>query len=189
MRDLPGILGILLLAFLPLACRSTSEEEPALPVGIVVAPREEGRLFGAEATYLVHVPIEHMEKVLLDFGSQADFRTIVLESKPLTVGPKGGSVYFRFRGALGIDPRATCTYAISEEEGAWHLAFEMGDSSLTLWTLKGSFELRSVDGGSETLVVQRFFVSAIRIDRDELLDDLRRDAGEIRDHAESTYQR
>lgn len=168
-----------------LACASTPEPEPALPGGVVVVPHEKGRLFGGRATYVVDVPLARMEEVVLDFDSQAAYRPMVVEARSLTAGPKGGTVFYRFRGSLGVEPRATCVYAVEDEGETWTLTFRMTDSSMTLRALEGSFSLRSVDGGKKTLVEQTFLVSAIVMNRESLLEELRTDAEAIRAHAEA----
>jgi hypothetical protein len=53
-----------------------------------------------------------------------------------------------------------------------------------LWGLKGGFRLRSVKGGTATLVNQRFLVSAIAANRTQLLEEFRKDVRAIQEHAE-----
>ena len=173
-----------LAALLVAACASTPDPEPVLPGEIVVSPLEEGRLYGGQAVYVVDAPRDVMEAVVLDFDGQAAYRPTILEARGLTAGPNGGTVRFKFRGSLGVDPEAECVYTIVEEDGGWALDYRMVDSSMVLWGLSGGFRLRSVKDGAATLVAQRFLVSALAVNRTELLNEFRRDALAIKRHAE-----
>lgn len=165
------------------ACVTPVTREPRLPSGVVVVPVEEGRLFGGEVTYGVPVPPAVMEKVILDFKSQGEFRPMVVSAEPVTTSPDGGTVLFRFRGMAGIDPEATCNYTVRQSGKIWRLAFDMRNSSVSLWALKGSFVVKPAKKGTASLVRQRFLLSAIVMDRQKLLEDLAADARAFRKRA------
>jgi hypothetical protein len=156
------------------------------PADIRVVPLERGRLLGGRAIYAIHAPISFVRDEILDFASQADFRPMVLEARPLFAGEDGGEVYFRFRGDFGIEPEARCRYTVEEEEGeSVDIRYEMVDPSIALRALKGGFLLRSIRDGEYTFVQQEFLVSALIMDRQAMLAELEADADAIRARVES----
>ena len=180
-----GLLALLALPVLAGACASTPEQEPVAPVGIVVTPLESGRLAGGRAVFAVNAPRDVVRDEILDFAAQPAYRPTILEATPLAVREDGGTVLFRFRGVMGVDPEATCDYVVVETEEAVVIRYEMTDPSMALWALKGGFVLRRADGGAKTVIDQSFLLSALMVNRRQLLDDLRADAAAIRAHFES----
>lgn len=174
--------SVLLLVLLA-ACASTPPE-PVVPDGIAITQVESGRLFGGRAIYGVNAPLEVVRAEILDFGAQATYRPMVLEAKPIVTREDGGEVFFRFRGAMGVEPEANCEYSIAEEDGAVVVAYRMTNPSFALWALEGKFGLRSVEGGARTLIDQQILVSALVVNRQQLLSELRADCEAIRAHVE-----
>ncbi|MCU0725402.1 MAG: hypothetical protein MUE73_06380 [Planctomycetes bacterium] len=183
MRCSRGIAALALLA-LASACASAPEPAPEIPAGIAVTPIERGRTFGGEAVYAVAAPLDLVVREILDFPAQAAYRPTVLEARSMEAGENGGTVAFRFRGALGYEPEATCAYTVERTEGAVAIRYEMTSPSLALWLLRGGFALSSIDA-AHTRIRQDFQVSALVMDQARLLDDLRRDAKAIADHLEA----
>jgi len=175
----------LLVAALLVGCASAPEDEPDMPAGIEISSQSEGRYFGGRAVYVIDAPIEGVTELLLDFPSQAEFRPTVKEAEIVSTSEGGGVVRFEFR-AGGFDPVATCRFTVDrdEESGAVAIRYVMTDPGLTLWGLKGGFDLRPLSDGRRTLVEQRFLVSAIMLNRESFLEELRRDAQAIRERAE-----
>jgi hypothetical protein len=178
-------LVVLAAAALAAACAATPE--PPIPTGIAVTPLEEGRLSGGRAVYAVDAPLSAARDVILDFPSQADFRPTVVKAESLEAGETGGTVRFTFQGLLGVQPEATCDYAVEETDDGVRISFVMTDPSFTLSALRGSFELTSVAGGAKTLVDQRTVVSALMMNRRRFLEELREDAAAIRAEIERRY--
>jgi len=166
------------------ACASTPKDPPVL-ANIVISPLEEGRTYGGRAHYTVDAPPAVVRGVILDFDHQADFRPMVREARLVSETEDGGEVYFRFRGQVGISPEANCVYVVEEEDDAWKLTYQMTSPSLALWALNGSFTLVPQRGGTKTFVRQEFLVSAIIMNHEQLLRELRVDAASIRDRAEA----
>jgi hypothetical protein len=175
----------LLLTAILVGCASTPEQEPDPPVGIEISSQSEGRYFGGRAVYVIDAPIDEVTTLLLDFPSQAEFRPTVKEAEIVSTSEAGGVVRFEFR-AGGFDPEATCRFTVDrdEETGAVAIRYEMTDPGITLWGLKGGFDLKPLSGGRRTLVEQSFLVSAIMMNRERFLRELRLDAQAIRERAE-----
>ena len=72
-----------------------------------------------------------------------------------------------------------------DETGVVVIRYEMTDPGMTIWGLKGGFELRPVRKGTRTLVNQHFLVSAIMMNRESFIQELRRDAEAIRRKGEA----
>jgi hypothetical protein len=161
-----------------LAC--ATPPEPAVPEGIAVTPMDEGRLVGGRAVFAVDAPVAVARDTLLDFESQASFRPMVVEAKQVEAREDGGTVFFRFHGALGVQPQATCAYTVEEAGDGVVIRTEMTDPSFALWALRGGFLLKPVEGGRRTLIDMQFLVSALAINRQRLLRDLHADAAAIR---------
>jgi hypothetical protein len=176
--------GALFLAALLAACTSTPEPAPEVPAGIAVTPIERGRTFGGEAVYAVAAPLDLVVREVLDFPAQAAYRPTVLEARAMETGENGGTVAFRFRGALGYEPEATCAYTVKRTGEAVSIGYEMTSPSLALWLLQGGFLLTAIDP-DHTLIRQHFLVSALVMDQAKLLADLRQDAKAIADHLEA----
>jgi hypothetical protein len=186
MKQVSGILTVLLLA----ACAGMSRQPPPrATLGIAVTPLDEGRLMGGRAVYTVQAPLEVVRREVLDFEAQPAYRPSVLEARLLEATEEGGEVWFRFRGAYGVEPRASCVFTVAEpDEGTVAIAWEMTNSSMALWALRGGFTLRRIDE-ERTWVRQEFLVSAPIMDREGLLADLRTDAAAIADHVEAAAAR
>jgi hypothetical protein len=133
----------------------------------------------------VDAPLEVVKGVILDFDRQSEFRPMVRESKLVSRSEKGGEVNFKFRGKVGYQPEAECIFSYEEDERQFRLTFKMTSPGFALWSLDGGFTLVRQDGGRKTFVRQEFLVSAIMINHEELLRDLKIDAGAIRDRCES----
>ncbi|MHC4861649.1 MAG: SRPBCC family protein [Planctomycetota bacterium] len=176
-----------LTAALLLGCAATPEHEP--PVGVEITPLTEGRYYGGRAVYAVEAPLETVKDLLLDFPSQAEFRPTVREAEVVSTREGGGIVRFKFR-AGGFDPVATCRYTVVHDRKSGDVAirYVMTDPGVALWGLRGGFDLRPLAGGPHTLVDQHFLVSAIMMNRERFLEELRRDAEAIRDRAESARE-
>jgi hypothetical protein len=174
-----GLRALLVLSLV--ACSSTPPPEPPELRNITVTPLERSRTYGGRAFYTVDAPLEVVRDVILDFDSQAEFRPMVEESKQVSRSENGGEVNFKFRGMVGYQPEADCVYSYEEDERSFRLTFKMTSPGFALWSLDGGFALTRQAGGRKTFVRQEFLVSAIVINHEELLRDLKIDAAAIRD--------
>ena len=170
--------ALLAIALLTAGCSSTL---PPPAEGITFRPIVVEDGLAAVTEFTVAAPLDRARAVLMDFNRHADFRPGMLESEILEIRDDNtGSIRFRMRGILGVNPVATCELTLREREGWWTLYYELTDSDIGISFLAGRFTLTARDP-EHTHVMSEHWVDAWLITQDAYFVYLIDDAEALRD--------
>ncbi len=175
----------LLLATALLTSACGSPPKPPAP-GISFRPFvvEEG--LAAISDFVAKAPFERAKAILLDFNRHADFRPGMLETEILEIRDDStGSIRFRMRGILGVNPVATCELTLRERKGWLSLYYELTDSDIGISFLAGRFTLAARDE-NHTHVQSEAWLDAWLVTEARYFEYLKDDAEAIRDEMERT---
>ncbi len=174
---------LLATALLSSGCGST----PAPPApGITFRPIlvEDG--LAAITDFVAAAPFERVRAVLLDFDRHAVFRPGMLETEVLEKRDDNtGSIRFRMRGILGVNPVATCDLTLHERKGWLTLYYELTDSDIGISFLAGRYTLAARDE-NHTHFQSEAWLDAWLVTQDRYFEYLKDDAKAFRDEMERT---